>query len=127
MTFFFDRNVGSKLPTALRLLGLDVAWHDEQGFTPATSDEEWLREAGLHAWTVVTHDTRLVRNLNEREALVAAGVGCFVISGGSADRWSKVRARAAAWPRILSIVANEPIPYVWRHLPSGRWIRDYPD
>ena len=126
MTIFFDRNVGRRLPEALRLLGLDVAWHDERGFGPKTPDEEWLLQAGANQWTVVTHDARFIHNESEKRALVEARVRCFVLSGGSADRWSKVRALAYSWDRIQEIQATQAPPFIWRRSPNGRWSRVYP-
>ena len=125
MTLFFDRNVGRKFPQALRLLGLDVVWHDER-FGPTTSDEDWLLEAGRNDWVVITHDSNFVNNEAERRAVIDAQVRCLVMSGGSARLWDKARAIATSWGRIGQIIATEHPPYIWRRRPSGRWVRLYP-
>jgi hypothetical protein len=125
VTFFFYRNFGRKVPEALRLLGLDVVWHDEQGLAPHTTDEEWLAIAGSAGWIVVTHDIHISSNLAERQALADAGVGCFVLAGGKVAKWEKVRTLASAWPQLLSKL-TPPRPYIWRYHQQSGWRRLYP-
>ena len=122
MKLFFDHNVGSHVPRALRLLRVDATWHLEH-FAPTAPDAEWLPVVGSRGWVVVTHDRRLLLNPTERRAIYDARVGCFILHGGGASRWEKMRILSAAWPMMAYVMENEPPPYIWRLLPSGRWER----
>lgn len=122
MTLFFDRNFGPLVPQALHSLGMDVTWHD-QHFPPTTRDEDWLAEAGRNGWVVLTHDTQIIERAAERQALVNARVGCFVLDGGSARRWEKVMILGAAWRKIDTVISSEDPPYLWQRRPSGMWVR----
>ena len=126
MTLFFDRNTGRRVPRALQLLGLDVQWHDQCGFGPTTPDEQWLSYVGQKKWVVITHDRRFVYNQSEIQAVKDYQVACVVLSGGSVDRWGKVRMLARSWDLIQRIINSESPPYIWRRLPNGQWRRLYP-
>ena len=101
---------------------MDVVWHDEY-FPPTTSDYVWLEEVGRRRWIVITHDARTVKRPSERQALINAQVGCFVLDGGSAKRWGKVMILGAAWRKIDAVMNNEAPPYVWQRKQSGAWVR----
>lgn len=107
------------MPEALSLLGLAVEWHDRH-FRPNTQDDVWLRDIGQKGWIVVTHDSHFLHNQGERQAFIDHRVACFLLSGGQADRWSKVRILAAAWEKIERILTTQQPPYVWRVFAKGR-------
>ena len=83
LTFFIDRSLGrKKVPNALRAAGLDVRVHDDL-FPQRTEDVEWLREAGLRRWVVITRDDRIRYNQLEKEAVLAAKLRFFSITSSS--------------------------------------------
>ena len=124
MTLFLDRNFGPRVPQALRVLNIDVVGHDER-FRFDTPDEVWLAEAGRQDWVVITHDRGIAENEKELAAVVAGNVPCFVLPGGNASHWEKVREFAFAWRKINAILNDETPPYVWHRSPRG-WVRLYP-
>ena len=120
MRLFFDRNFGIRVPKALRELGMDVAWHQQYFPAKEETDGGWLSEVGKWGWVVITHDPFTPA---EKERLYGAGVRCFVLDGANAPAWEKMRILSAAWPMMAYVMENEPPPYIWRLLPSGRWER----
>ncbi|HEU4365091.1 MAG TPA: hypothetical protein VFT13_06450, partial [Candidatus Krumholzibacteria bacterium] len=79
-TYFTDRDLGNLFPALLSAAGITVKRHDDH-FGPATPDEAWLRKVGARGWFVLTHDARIRYKPNERDAVMAAGVGLFVLVG----------------------------------------------
>ena len=80
ITYFVDASLGSKLlPEALRNEGADVAIHNDH-FSQGTPDEEWLHVVGERNWVVLTKDNRIRYRKLERDALMRAGVRCFVLT-----------------------------------------------
>lgn len=122
MTFFFDRNVGTRVPRALALLGLPVEFHQDH-FEQAAPDDQWLGSVGTKGWIVVGHDHKLHRRTNELQAIAQHNVGCFYLAGANATRWDKVRLIAKAYDKIVSIASSEPRPFVYRVLRDGRITR----
>lgn len=124
MTWFLDRNYGRRVAASLRLLGLDAIGHDEV-FPIDADDAEWLAETGRRGWVVITHDANIAWNGDEALAVERSLGRCFVLPGGNAPSWEKVRELAFAWRKITAILDNETPPYVWRRSARG-WDRLYP-
>jgi hypothetical protein len=127
LTYFFDRNFGRNLPSALRLLGLDVRFHAEEfGERTETSDDYWLEYCGTKFWTVLAHDKRFSHNRAELEAIMMHRVGCFILSEASGTRWAKVRLLARVWDKLITYEANEPRPFIFRIHRTGEFRQVYP-
>ena len=112
MTFFCDRSLGRKVPYALRLLGIDVAAHDDY-FGQMTPDDRWLADVGRRGWIVLTKDNRMRFRATEREALIMYRIGCFAIRQGSATTEQMVAILTAAWANIEAISASAPRPFLY--------------
>lgn len=127
MTYFFDRNVGNKVPMALELLGLDVQYYAKVfGERTERGDDDWLAACGQRGWTVIAHDTRFRHNEPERQAIVRHRVGCFVLGEAQAPRWAKVRLLARAWDHVEQLRLEEPLPFIFRIRRDGTVGRVYP-
>lgn len=112
MTFFVDRSLGRRIvPTALRDAGFDVVAHDEI-FAADTEDEVWLTEAGSRGWIVLMKDDRIRYNPREREALRAASVRTFVLTGGNLTGEDQARLLVAQADAVLRFSASHQRPFV---------------
>jgi hypothetical protein len=124
MIFFCDRNVGKQLPASLRARGIEAITHDDH-FPQATTDESWLPIVGQRGWFVITRDRRIRFNKAERDALVAHGVGCFVLTRADASTVEMDRCLLVAWDDILRIIATIPRPFLYAVHADGK-VRRYP-
>ncbi|MGO9200748.1 MAG: hypothetical protein ACLQM8_09435 [Limisphaerales bacterium] len=80
MVFFVDRSLGRKvIPGTLRAAGAEVRVHDDF-FIQDAKDEVWLAEVGRHGWIVLTKDKHIRYREVEIRALLAANVGCFILT-----------------------------------------------
>ena len=104
--------------TRLRSEGLRVEAHDDN-FAPDTTDEEWLTQAGQRGWIVLTKDKAIRRNHLEREALVAAGVACFMLGRGDLSADQMARAFIAALPRMQRVLRRYDAPLAASVTASG--------
>ncbi|TAJ85499.1 hypothetical protein EPO44_16355 [bacterium] len=55
-----------------------VEVHDDH-FEPGAPDEVWLRVVGERGWFVVTKDQKIRYHAIERQALIGARVGAFIL------------------------------------------------
>ena len=109
---FIDRSLGNAtVCTALRQAGARVVIHDAL-FPPDAPDTEWLTRAGAEGWLVVTKDRRIRYRALEREALLSAGVGAFVLTAGSATGEVMGQAFVAALRGMRALVAQQPSPFI---------------
>lgn len=121
MIFFFDRNIGTRIPKALQSLKLpvDIEYH-EKHFPMNEPDDRWLPIVGGWDWTVIAQDYKFHLLPNELYALKQYEVGVFYLWGANATRWETVRVFARAYDRIVAAAATTPKPFVYRIYKDGR-------
>lgn len=113
--FFVDRALGGRtVVESLRrscLPGELVHAHDDH-FGQATTDIEWLTEVGKRGWVVLTKDSRIRTNANERDAVLASRVALFALGRGdlSAPRMGEVF--SSALPRIRIVLGKYGVPLI---------------
>ena len=82
MTYFLDRDLGSKIfPSILQKAGIDVEIHVHH-FIPDSPDEEWLPQVAARGWFVLSNDKGILRGEVQRSAVMQSGVGLFILVGG---------------------------------------------
>ena len=138
-TLYFDRNVGWRLPEALRLLGLDVVHHNtlrsllglretanlKTLFTNNEKDDVWLEFVGKRNWLVFTQDRKFHRAgfENELSAIKQFNVGCFYIWGAEANKWQKMVALCKGLDAMIAAAATTPKPFIYDVQSTGRLIK----
>lgn len=137
LTLYFDRNVGTRLPEALRLLRLKEIVHHHtprsqlglkaaKGQTALFDDEEpddsWLKFVGDRGWLVLTQDRKFHRSgyENELSAIKQYQVGCFYLWGAEATTWEKMRAFCRAFDNIVRAASATARPFIFDVAKSGR-------
>ena len=113
MIFFFDRNIGKKVPRALKILGLAVEWHDDH-FPQDCPDDQWMPSVAANGWTVIGHDKKFHQNQAELWAVKQHALGCFYLWGAQALKWEKVRVFARAYDKIVAAITTDRPPFVYR-------------
>lgn len=112
--FFIDRSLGKKIiPNALREIGEKVIAHDER-FSPTTRDVDWLKEAGLHRWIVLTKDTQIRYHKNEIVALIRAKVRAFILTAKDLQGSEMAQIFIKALPIIKDLSLKTPAPFIAR-------------
>ncbi len=115
MRFYVDASVPIAVREALALVRDDVVYAGQPGAPKErTQDKDWLRVAGKNDWVVLKRDKKIRSRRWEREALIAAGVRTFCMTGGgNYSRWQTLRLLAARWERIEAVAAGVPGPYIY--------------
>ena len=116
LTLFFDRNIGLRVPKALRALRPPIAIQDHQqvGFAIDAPDDEWLAKVGTKGWVVITQDRKFHKETLELAALQDHSVRCFYLHGGSDAMWSTFCNFISAFPRIVEIAREVPAPFIYQ-------------
>ena len=125
VTFFTDRDLGKQLPRQLREAGLAVEAHHDH-FAPKTPDEEWLLAAGARGWFVLTHDRHIRYRPNQRDAVMRADLGLFILIG--AAPYVELAANVINSQRqILSFIEQHERPFIAKiHRPAPSVIAKRP-
>ena len=130
--FFLDRNLGGLMfPRALADAGIRAERHDDH-FPQDAADETWIGEVARRGWYALSNDKRIHKNPVQRDAVVAAGLGFFVLTGANAPMPVLAANFVQTFPAVLRFVERTPRPFVASvrrpNLPgrSGRVERLYP-
>lgn len=117
--FFLDRSLGKiRIATALRQAGAIAHIHDDY-FPPNAKDEDWLTQVGQNGWIVLTKDHRIrYRNL-EREALMNAGVGAFILTAGDMQGDEMAEIFVKALSAIAKFLQKHKKPFIARVARDG--------
>lgn len=122
MILFFDRSVGTKIPTALRDYlkpPVQIEWH-QLYFDQQEQDDVWLDQVGTRGWYVIGQDHRYHTKPNELAAIKRHSIGVFYLWGCEAPRWETMRVFARAFDRIVQAAQNTQGPFLYRVDRYGR-------
>lgn len=121
LTFFFDRNLGKRLPEALNYLRppFEVQSFKTQRFPEELPDDEWLEIAGKNHWYVFAHDRKFHSESVEAAAILQHKVGCFYLPGASSSRWDKLVCFMRGLNRIYGAIERTPRPFIFNLAENG--------
>ncbi len=114
---YFDE-CAAAIPKVLQEMGFCIAPKLPEG----TPDVDWLTQAGKEGWTVITQDSKIFRNKDEREALINNKVKCFIIPARSKNTWDQVRGFVSMWDKIR-VESRYLGPFVWRFNDESQPVR----
>ena len=137
LTLYFDRNIGTRLPEALRLLGLRNVFHHHSPrsqlglqtvagrmklFIDDEPDDSWLKFVGGKGWIVLTQDRKFHASgyENELSAIKQFSVGCFYLWGAEATTWEKMRSFSRAFDNIMGAAKGTSRPFIFDVSKSGK-------
>lgn len=129
MKVFLDRDLGKQLGLALRAVGVDATNHIyryPKADAESISDRQWIREATAFGEIILTRDGSIRRREAELAVVIEVSARCFVLETGNASAFDNLRALMAAWPRLLSVLADEKPPYMFGIRADGKVLRRYP-
>jgi hypothetical protein len=113
LTFFFDRNLGDRVPGRLVRLGWPIEKHDDH-FSFEITDIELLPEVAKRGWVFVTQDKMIHRRPAEKQALLESGLRTFLIvstANLSANETIEVLERARQ--EMFFIALSETGPFLY--------------
>lgn len=115
LTFFFDRQIGVRLPKALQTLRppVRIRYHQEAGFADDAPDDVWLTEVGKKQWIVIGQDRKYHQLQQQLAAIKAHSVRCFYLHCASQTRWQTLCNFIGAHKRMMDIAENEPAPFIY--------------
>lgn len=110
--FFIDRSLGAHIfPDALTAAGVEVRKHDDF-FPEDATDEEWIAQVAQRGWFALSNDRRIYRNPVQRQAVLRAGLGYFVLTGGSARADDLAQNFISSLPAIERFIDRTPRPFL---------------
>ena len=110
---FIDRSVPKGVAAALKEVRDDVRWFEDE-FEHDTKETVWLPEVGQLGWIVISRDKKIRTRPAERQALLEARVGCFILTQKQIlTRWDYLKLLAATLDEMISLFASTRRPFIY--------------
>ncbi len=117
---FLDRGMSVNLLVAeLQELVVPFVRHDDI-FPQNTPDIVWLTAVGKAGWFVLTADQRIRYNPLEKQALLAGGVGSFILVAKNLPGRQIAASIVRALPAMRAFAARTPRPFIAKIYADGR-------
>lgn len=110
LILFADRNLGKRFVTIVREASIEIIAHAEH-FSDNARDEEWLAKAGAEGWFCISLDARIRYRPNERDAVMHAGVGLFILAG-RASHQDLAENFVRTFPKIKRFTEKHNRPFI---------------
>ncbi|RSK35987.1 PIN-like domain-containing protein [Hymenobacter metallilatus] len=110
--FFLDRTVATRrVREALRAQQVSFLAHPDE-FQPDTPDTEWLPAITTRGGFVLTQERRIRYNPLEQQALLASGVGAFIVVAKDLSGAALAECLVRALPALRRFVRQHPRPFL---------------
>lgn len=115
LTFYFDRNIGTRLPQALVQLKppFEVRWHNKERFRHDMPDDEWMERVGPKGWVVISQDWKFHIRDVEIAAVKQHKIRCFYLPGSGATKWTTYCQLIRSHLRLMQLAATEDAPFIF--------------
>ncbi len=125
LTFYFDRNVGKRLPYALAKLNppIDIRWQQGEAYAQDMPDDVWLELVATKNWIVLSQDKKFHRIDAEIEAIKQHGAKCFYIPGANSPMWDTACSFVRLHKQMIELAKVTPAPFIISFSVNGRWKR----
>ena len=121
MKLFFDENMGTGVPEALRSVGVrDVDFvSNKRRIRKGTADEDWLPYVGQGRMLVISCNKAILEVEAQQALLVAESVGAVFFASGQEKQMAMLRFLLNQFEWLEFIDVNEPRPFAYIVSVSG--------
>jgi hypothetical protein len=117
---YFDENLGTKIPQALKLLGLRAIPGASKRYGSGQIDIDYLKRAGQKGWLAVSANKRMLAVPDEKDTIVGEKVGIVFITEGQMKRPDLMLLLLRKWAWLEEIDTNELRPFAYYLYPYGK-------
>lgn len=117
---YFDENMGSKVPSALKTLGLRVIPGVKKQYGGGQNDIQYLTRAGQKGWLAISANKDMLNVKDEKDTIIAEKVGIVFITDGQMKRPELMLLLLKKWDWLETIDKDEQRPFAFFLYPAGR-------
>ena len=115
---YFDENMGSRIPAALKMLRLKVISSiTKQG---GQDDIDYLKRAGQKGWLAISANKHMLDVQEERNTIISEKVGIVFVTEGQMSRPKLMLLLLKKWDWFEVIEKEEERPFAFYLYPSGK-------
>ena len=119
MRLLCDENIGTGVPRALSLVGLEASSLYDRGWR-TLADTRWLGLAGRAEWLIFSCDKKMLQITEERETIIRESIGIVFLTNGNEYPHDVLRLLLTRWKVLELLDRTEPRPFARFLSPRGR-------
>ena len=119
MIFVCDEDIGTRVPSALNLVGLEALSFRDTGLL-GVPDIQWLTEAGDKQWLVFSCNKAMLDVPIERDTIVREKVGIVFLTSGQERLANTLRLILSKWEWLEYVDTSITRPFAYLLYPGGR-------
>jgi hypothetical protein len=117
----FDEDIGTKIPKALKLVGIkNVKSMADSGFGLGKPDVEWLKSAAQNDWLIFSCNKHMLDVPEERDTIIAEKVGIVFLTSGQEYLREVLRLLLNKWGWLEFLDQKISRPFAYYLYPYGR-------
>ena len=120
MILLCDKDVGTRVPKALKLVGLRVISLADSSFGLHKNDVEWLTGVGKRGWLAFSCNKKMLDVPLERDTIIEEKVGIVFLTSGQEYLPQVLRLLLNKWEWLELIDQTTPRPFAYYLYPYGR-------
>lgn len=111
---WIDTSIARSVARAISQVRQDVLWVGERYPFDTNKEPIWLPDAGREGALVILRDKRIRTRPGERRAIIANGVGAFIINQKrNPDKWQYLKLIVGALDEMEEKFATTPRPFIY--------------
>lgn len=119
MILYSDEDVGTKVPRALKLVGLRAVSAVSKGAV-SEPDIQWLERVGEKGWLGLSCNKNILNVPEERDAITNNNVGIIFITSGNLHPRDKLLLILRKWQWMEKVDATENKPFAFYLYTTGQ-------
>lgn len=119
MILYFDEDVGTRVPKALKLVGLKVVGAVSSGAI-SEPDIQWLGRIGEKGWLGLSCNKNMLDVPEEKDSIIYNSVGIVFITSGNLHPKDKLLLILRKWQWLEAIDLGVNRPFAFYLYPSGQ-------
>ncbi len=120
MILVFDEDSGTKVPRALRIVGLQNVIPITSKVPKGTKDPVWIPIAGQERWLVFSCNKAMLNVAAERDLIISEKVGIVFLTNGQENRATMLRLVLNRWKWLQKIDELEQRPFAFYLYPNNQ-------
>jgi hypothetical protein len=117
---YFDENMGSRIPAALKTLGLKVIPGVKKRYGGGQDDIDYLKRAGQKRWLAISANKHMLDVKEERNTIISERVSIVFVTEGQMRRPKLMLLLLKKWDWFEVIDKEEQRPFAFYLYPSGK-------
>jgi hypothetical protein len=112
--------MGSKIPAALKTLGLKAIPGVKKRYGGGQDDIDYLKRAGHKGWLAISANKHMLDVEEERSTIILEKVGIVFVTEGQMHRRELMLLLLKKWDWFEAIDRDEQRPFAYYLYPSGK-------